>query len=235
MRKIRVMLVDDEDDFREPIENFLALSGMEVEGARTIREFEARHSAFLPDIIVLDINLPEISGLEVISRLRYQTRAGLIMLTARGSLDDRLFAFGQGADSYLTKPVAAAELEAIIRSLFSRLAGEGADERTWIFDAEQWVLISPDGVSAFLSGAEYHVLAALAATPGQPVRREVLLENLGRKNIDIEDRSIDVLLSRLRRKFQGSSFIVPIKSVRGVGYVFPMPVTCLGSVQPQGN
>jgi len=226
------MLIEDEDDFREPIQRYLTIAGMIVEGVRSVKEMDAHLKEFSPDIMVLDINLPEISGFEVISRLRRETKAGLIMLTARGALDDRLFAFGEGADHYLTKPVAANELEAVIRALFSRINGQKPEtEATWIFDVEEWVLISPDGERGLLSAAEHRVLTLLTATPGQPVARAVLFGALGRKNAEPDDRSLDVLLSRLRHKFETSKFTLPIKSVRGIGYVFPKPVTVLTNLE----
>jgi len=96
--------------------------------------------------------------------------------------------------------------------------------QVWFFDAKQWTLTSPDGRRVSLSSAEYGLLTVLAATPGQPVERAALFQALGRDASGPDDRSIDLLISRLRRKFESSDFALPVKSVRGIGYVFPEPV-----------
>lgn len=225
--KIHVMLVDDEEDFREPVARFLRKVGMEVVTVGSVEEMAPSMISWRPDVIVLDVNLPGESGLEALQRLRSESSAGLVMVTAQGGVDDRILGLSLGADSYLGKPVNIRELEAVIRSLWSRIApGEpvAALERCWVFDTERWTLSSPTGEEVRLSGAEHTVLMALTQQPGQPVSRDVLFNALGKQPTGPEDRSLDVVVSRLRRKYTDSAVTLPIRSARGVGYVFPMPV-----------
>lgn len=227
MAPIQVMLVDDEEDFREPVARVLRKCGMDVVGVGSVEDMAAAMETWRPDVIVLDINLPGESGLEAIGRLRAETAAGLIMVTARGGMDDRVAGLSLGADSYLGKPINIRELEAIIRSLWSRLHQQPisvSSQPAWVMDVERWTLISPDGEEAGLSAAEHRVLTALTNQPGQPVSRDILFAALGKTAGGPDDRSLDVLVSRLRRKFTASTGALPVRSVRGIGYVFPMPV-----------
>lgn len=228
MSKIRVMLVDDEEDFREPVARFLRKAGMDVVGVGSVEEMAEPMTGWRPDVIVLDVNLPGESGMAALQRLRSESSAGLVMVTAQGGVDDRIHGLTLGADSYLGKPVNIRELEAVIRSLSSRIAPDkpvSAPESGWVFDTERWTLISPHAEEVRLSAAEHSVLMALTRQPGQPVSRDVLFNALGKQPAGPEDRSLDVLVSRLRRKFPDSIITLPIRSVRGIGYVFPMPVT----------
>lgn len=227
MAPIQVMLVDDEEDFREPVARVLRKGGMDVIGVGSVEDMAGAMAGWRPDVIVLDINLPGESGLEAVARLRAETAAGLIMVTARGGLDDRVAGLTLGADSYLGKPINIRELEAIIRSLWSRLRQQPApvsSQPAWVMDAERWTLTSPDGEEVSLSTAEHRVLTALTNQPGQPVPRDILFTALGKAAGGPEDRSLDVVVSRLRRKFTVSTGALPVRSVRGIGYVFPMPV-----------
>lgn len=227
MAPINVMLVDDEEDFREPVARVLRKCGMDVVGVGSTEEMAGAKEGWRPDVIVLDINLPGESGLAAVQRLRTETSAGLIMVTARGGLDDRIAGLSLGADSYLGKPINIRELEAIIRSLWSRVHQQPApvaSQPAWVVDVQRWTLTSPDGEEVSLSAAEHRVLTALTDQPGQPVARDLLFAALGKTASGTDDRSLDVLVSRLRRKFTASTGALPIRSVRGIGYVFPMPV-----------
>ena len=225
MTPIRVLLVDDEPDFLTPVMRFLTKAGMQVVGVGSVEDMDAALEDFQPDIIVLDVNLPGENGFDAVHRLRQNTKAGLVMLTARTEIDDRVFGLTQGADAYFTKPVTLRELEAAIRNLWGRLHSlTPVPTEPWIFDAGKWTLTSPDGKPQSLSAAEYRLLSILADTPGQPVERDVLCQALGRATASLDDRGVDLLISRLRRKFAGADFSLPIKSVRGIGYVFPEPV-----------
>jgi two-component system OmpR family response regulator len=186
---------------------------------------------FRPDVILLDVNMPHENGFDAARRLRPPTDARIIMLTARGMVDDRILGYSHGADGYLSKPVDVSELVAMIHSLYGRLHDRPPqDEPAWVFDAEGWTLSAPDGTVSKLSAAEYRVLAVLFSEPGQTVDRSVLFTALGHPQSNPYDRSLDVLISRMRRKLSSSSVPIPIKSVRGVGYVFPRPAILRGKV-----
>lgn len=239
MDTIRIALVDDEPDFREPVARYLRKKGMTVHEAGSIEDLTPMLAEAAPHILLLDINLPGESGLDAVDRLRSATGAGVIMVTARGDVEDRIHGLNQGADGYLCKPVSMRELEAMVRSLHRRLTGPAGgaeaapsdehgdrpEEGEWIFDAEGWALVSPGGESVSLSAAEYTVLHLLSTTPGEPVPRDTLFAALKRPQGGPEDRGIDIVISRLRRKFSDGTFKLPVRSVRGVGYVFPRPVS----------
>ncbi|WOI08971.1 response regulator transcription factor [Thalassospira lucentensis] len=222
---IKVIIVDDEEDFRIPVGRFLSKRGMEVEGVGAIEELSDLIGFFTPDIIVLDINLPGESGLAAVERLRRETNAGLIMATAQRGVNDRILGLTLGADSYLEKPLDVRELELVIRNLSQRVStSPHPDSDLWVFDASGWTLKAPDGVSVRLSAAEYAIVAALAKAPGKPVTRDTLFLQLGKQPADGEDRSLDVIISRLRQKFVDTRHSLPLKSARGIGYVFSMVI-----------
>ncbi|MFA7428654.1 MAG: response regulator transcription factor [Rhodospirillaceae bacterium] len=220
---IKVILVDDEEDFRDPVTRFLRRRGMTVHDVGSVEELTAALPAFAPDIIVLDLNLPGESGLDAVERLRGTCGAGIIMATARRGVDDRIHGLSLGADSYLEKPLDVRELEAMIRSLWGRLAARApaAPETVWLFSPEDWTLTAPDGLSIRLSTAEYNMITLLARKPGVAVSRDILFQALGKTASGPEDRSLDVLISRLRNKLAASEHALPLKAVRSVGYVLP--------------
>ena len=148
MSAIRVILVDDEADFRIPVGRFLTKQGLEVRDCDRVEALPSVLEQFTPHIIVLDVNLPGESGMDAVNRLRQETRAGLVMVTARGDVDDRIKGLARGADSYLPKPVDLRELEAVIRSLAMRLSAAAEGENAWILHMDTWTLAAPGGAPA---------------------------------------------------------------------------------------
>lgn len=223
----KVLLVEDDDDFRDSLARYLCKVGIQAVGVESVEDAgEALHS-FIPHVVILDVNLPGEDGFSALARWRQRNDVGLIMLTGRNEREDRLRGLKLGADHYLAKPVNTQELEAVIYNLYNRLTHKPASGAEWAFDAERWTLAAPNGQEARLSAAEYRLIAALVAVAGQPLSRDELFAALGRPASGEGDRSLDVLMSKLRRKFV--SVTVPIQSVRNVGYVFPKPVKQLGA------
>jgi len=225
-----VIVVEDDPDLRGTIVRYLSLVGMAVRCAGSGVELDALLPTFTPDLMVLDVNLPGEDGFSIAARLRSNSKMGIVMLTARSQLDDRVLGLVAGADAYLVKPVEFRELEATIHSLMRRLnvdqpARQEACEDgqpAWGFDAATWSLITPDGP---LTNAEYRGLQTLTIDPGAPVPRNDIAAALGKTVGDYDDRSIDAVMARLRRKVStttGES--LPIRAVRSVGYVFAAPV-----------
>lgn len=224
-RPVRVILVDDEEDFRIPVARYLTRGGMTVTGVESVEALEVLLETETADVIVLDVNLPGESGLDAVDRLRRRTTAGLIMLTARSDVEDRIIGLRRGADGYLGKPVDLRELAASIRNLAERLAPPPVAEG-WSFDGRAWTLTTPQGLTIALTQTECLLIATLVDHAGEPVAREVLADALGLTLRDGEDRRLDVVVSRLRAKVRDAGAL-PIRAVRNVGYVFPLPVSRL--------
>jgi two-component system OmpR family response regulator len=144
------------------------------------------------------------------------------MLTAKSSSEDHIRGLSIEVDYYLNKPVRMRELEAIILSLYRRMEQNATEHDTpsvsWHLDPKQWILYSPEQTRFTLTHAEYILLQLLFSTPGETVSREVLSRALGKKFFDPRDRTIDLIISRLRKKCDTSSSPLTIQPVRGVGY-----------------
>lgn len=237
--KINVLVVEDDDDLRETVCFYLQRAGLEVVGVADAGAIPADVSQFA--VMVLDINLPDESGFSIAARLHQTTEVGIILLTARGTVDDRLLGLSVGADDYVVKPADLRELELRVRNLAQRVrVGKGAgaaagtklhappDGEAWAFNHSTWRLLPPDsGEGILLTATEYHLLEALMQRSGEPVPREELLDAVGRANIPDYSRNLDVTVSRLRRKVQETcGERLPVISVRGVGYVFTAPARC---------
>lgn len=231
---INVIVVEDDPDLCGSILRYLSLVGMTVKRAGSGQELDELLPTFTPDLLVLDVNLPGEDGFSIAARLRSQSKLGIVMLTARGQLDDRVLGLTAGADAYLVKPVQFRELEAVIHSLARRLRETPPEEkaapreegpRAWSFDAASWSLITPSGYHVPLTNAEYRVLQTLTSEPGASVAREDIANALGKTVGGYDDRSIDAVMARLRRKVQtATGESLPIRAVRSVGYVFAAPV-----------
>lgn len=231
---IKVAIVEDDADYRSILGRALTDCGLQVELFPDAETLEARMAAVAPDIVLLDVNLPGVNGFTVAARLRVISTVGIIMLTGRSPREDRLTALTIGADHYFVKPVDICELEVVIRNLARRLKSgndgtivrsEVAPVRTdpdaWIYYPEKWVIESPKGDKFQLSMAENQLLRPLLEHPGVPEDRDSLNARLGKPRQGHESRSLDVLVSRLRRRIEKATEIqFPLKAARSAGYVF---------------
>lgn len=226
-----LLVVEDDGEMRRLVARLLREAGFRVSVARDGREMWEVFDQAPPDAVLLDIMLPGASGLDLLRRLRERSRVPVLMLTARGEEMDRVVGLELGADDYVAKPFAPRELVARVRALLRRAAPAEAlpDPRSrridfagWSLDTARRELVSPDGASVDLSGAEYDLLLAFLEHPGRVMSREQLLEIARRRvGVDPFDRTVDVQVSRLRRKIEPEEGSPPlIKTVRGAGYVF---------------
>jgi len=225
----QILVVDDDAQTRQLIVRYLMENGLKAIGARDATEtWEALASVDF-DLIVLDIMLPGVSGLDLCREIRQQSRLPIVMLTAKGDETDRIIGLELGADDYLAKPFNPRELLARIKAVLRRC--RDSSPRTgiitqrlgfdgWALDLTRRELISPSGVVVELTSGEYDLLVAFVEHPQRPLSRERLLD-LTRNRVSVGfDRSIDVQVSRLRRKMEGSDGQPVIKTVRGGGYMF---------------
>lgn len=241
-RMIHVIVVEDDPDQRDTLTRYLAMVGMDARSTEDGHGLESLMDETPADVVLLDVNLPGENGFVIAGRLRARSRAGIIMLTARGQLDDRVVGLTAGADAYIVKPVQLRELEIMIRNLACRVRGEAPSEPSprnlvdvrpgeacWRFDRRAWILRTPQGAEIGLTAAEYKVLDVLVTRFGESVSRDDIAGALGRTSVDYEDRSLDAIFARLRRKVQHASGEgLPIKAVRSIGYVFAGQVEIVG-------
>lgn len=220
MNPLRILIVDDEADFRTPIKAVLEKQGMEVREAGTAAEMDTVLSRFDADILLLDVKLPDETGLEIAHRLK-QTRAiDIVMLSALGEVEQRVEGLTSGADYYLPKPVDLQELLAVIRSRSQRRDNQNDKSASWQYDSTKWLLITPDGKSHTLSKSEWDILSTLISLAGKPVSRQQLYTALGTPDYPPESRMLDIRITRIRQRFTTDNYAIPIKTVRNVGYMF---------------
>ncbi len=230
----RLLIIDDDVELCDLLIEYLSAEKFLVEcvhnGADGLEEL--RKSAH--DLLILDVMLPSISGIEILKQLRTFSKLPVIMLTARGDEVDRILGLELGADDYLAKPFSARELVARIRAVFRRsgavdsIPDQGNANRKLEIDG---VLVEPstrrvlcDGEQLSLTEVEFCILEQLMKSAGSVVERQSLAEAVLGRRLSYDDRSLDVHMSNLRKKL-GSSTDGPerIKTVRGVGYLYVKP------------
>jgi two-component system alkaline phosphatase synthesis response regulator PhoP len=229
----RVLVVEDEPDVAELIRYNLTKEGYDVivvangaEGLKRARETK-------PDIILLDIMVPQLNGWEVCRRLKQdpETRAiPVIMVTGRVEEGDKVLGFEMGADDYVTKPFSPRELVARVRAVVRRgKSAEAADRKHHLKEGDLEIdrhrfEVTMKGQRVDLTPKEFELLAALVGTPGRVFGREELLDIVWGEDGFVEPRTVDVHVARLRAKFTAARAPMPgIETVRGVGYRFREP------------
>jgi two-component system, OmpR family, response regulator len=231
----RVLIVDDDGQIRQLLAGFLKANGLDVALARDGIEMRAALAGQAIDLVVLDLMLPGTGGLDLCRELRRTSGVPVIMLTAKGDETDRIVGLEVGADDYLAKPFNPRELLARINAVLRRSRGENGQVMAnrsgyafdgWRVDLARRELLNPEGALVALSGAEFDMLIAFMESPNRVLSRDWLLEVARKRTLDVFDRSVDVLVSRLRRKLEQGGDGGPeprievIKTVRGAGYLF---------------
>ncbi|MCB5188710.1 response regulator transcription factor [Methylobacillus caricis] len=236
---LRVILVEDDFDLREETELGLRALGIDATGVADAAGLYRELVNTKYDIVVLDIGLPGEDGLSILRYLRASGNMGIVMLTARGSLDDRLQGLNDGADAYMVKPVDLKELASVLLSLARRLQGqpmahmpqqpvvhasseeEPSSSGVWKLDRAYWTLISPEGLSVPLTPKEYTFLSRLVEKCGEPVPRAHIIHAFGGEIDDFDFHRVEVIISRLRRKGKAiTGELLPIKALPGFGFSF---------------
>jgi two-component system, OmpR family, response regulator len=214
-----IVLVEDDPSLRMLTARLLQENGYNVRTAATAPEFWIAMEGGPVDMIVLDLMLPGTNGIDLCRQIRRTSDVPIIFISARGNDEDRVLGLELGADDYLAKPFNTRELIARIRAVLRRgpITEQDGTNRRHEVRFEGWCVD--------LTGAEFDLLGTFLDQPQRVIGRERLIE-LSRTRVgDSSDRSIDVLVSRLRRKITAAGGKPPIVTVRGVGYMFNSAVT----------
>lgn len=219
----RILLVDDEGWVRKLVRGYLERAGFAVTTAASGPEALAEFRAHPPDLVLLDLMLPGMDGLEVARQIRQESKVPIIMLTARSTEDDRVLGLELGADDYIVKPFSARELEARVRAVLRRAEGKPGEARVVqaagirmdLDRREAWV----DGKPVDLTALEFDLLAFLVQHPGRAFTRLELLEAVRGGAFSSFERAVDSHIKRLRRKVEPNPEApTRILTVYGVGY-----------------
>jgi DNA-binding response OmpR family regulator len=218
----RVLVVDDDEELCALLTEYLGRFGLAVATALDPEQGLRAFRAHPPDVLVLDVMLPRQDGFAVLRRIRETSRCPVIMLTARGDVADRVLGLELGADDYLPKPFDPRELVARIQAVVRRARGPGPEERVRVGELEldgAARTATLRGRCLVLTTAEYELLALLARSRGRVLSRERILDETRGLEWEAFDRSVDVLVSRLRHKL-GDDPRTPtfIKTIWGKGY-----------------
>jgi two-component system alkaline phosphatase synthesis response regulator PhoP len=226
----RVLLVEDEQDVAELIRFNFAREGHDVRVAVTGADALRQAREFRPEVILLDIMVPQLNGWEVCRRLKEdpETRSiPVIMVTGRVEEGDKILGFELGADDYVTKPFSPRELLARVRAVLRRARAGDAPEPKARLSAGSLEIdrrrfeVTMTGKPVELTRKEFELLAVLVGTPGRVFGREELLDLVWGQDGFVEPRTVDVHVARLRGKFTAARLPAPgIETVRGVGYRF---------------
>lgn len=214
-----VILLEDDAELRSLVVRGLREEGFAVTTASTAGELLGQIGDADPDALVVDIGLPDADGRDVVQALRAQgIGAPVIFLTARDALPDRLAGFAAGGDDYLTKPFAFAELVARLRALIRRGGSDLAIETGGLRLDPGSHDASCGGHTVDLTPTEFRILARLAGTPGDAVRRRELVQAAWPHGAIVHENTLDVYIARLRRKLASLTDAPEIATVHGVGY-----------------
>ncbi len=234
-----ILIVDDDAQIRDLLSDYLSGFGMLVTAVGDGAQMEEalKRNAF--DLIILDLMLPGEDGLSLCRSLRAKSGIPILMLTARGETTDRIVGLEVGADDYIAKPFEPRELVARIQSILRRTQGHLDQPRSapsdsvtfsgWSLQVSMRQLVSATGTVIPLSNAEFRLLTVFLEHPHRVLSRDFLLEEARGRNMDLFDRSIDILVSRLRQKLNEGAHNEDaasslIKTVRGEGYLFDATV-----------
>ncbi len=223
MDNAKILLVDDEQDILDLIKYNLEKEGFEVQTANNGREGLREARVFLPDLILLDVMMPEMDGMETCIQMKDlpELRHTIIaFLTARGEDYSQIAGFEAGADDYITKPIKPRVLVSRVKALLRRKSsaeepGKKKKVKGIVIDKERYLVIK-NGEELALPKKEFELLSLLMSQPGRVFTREIILSTVWGNDVIVGDRTIDVHIRKLREKLGDEHF----KTVKGVGYKF---------------
>jgi DNA-binding response OmpR family regulator len=220
----KILIVDDEPKIIEVVKLYLEREGFQVTSAANGQQAIARAASFKPDLMILDLNLPDIDGLEVCRSIRKTSNVPIIMLTGRGEEVDKIVGLEIGADDYVTKPFSAREIVARVRAVLRRQGPQSVSQETktignLVVDDARYE-VSCRGSKLELTTTEFKLLSALAQNPGLVFTRMQLLDAVQGIAYEGYERTIDTHIKNLRQKMESNQANCGchIETVRGVGY-----------------
>ncbi len=223
-KDIKILLVDDEPDILEIVSYNLSSEGYEVFTAKNGTEGVAKAKKKKPHLIILDVMMPEMDGIEACETIRNTSgleNTIIVFLTARGEDYSQVAGFDAGADDYITKPIKPKVLVSKVKALLRRLKDETPQAEdivkvgNIVIDREEYKIIN-DGTEIVLPRKEFELLALLTSRPSKVFKREVILDRVWGNEVVVGGRTIDVHIRKLREKIGDDHF----KTVKGVGYKF---------------
>lgn len=237
MHKGTILSVDDDEDLQVVLKQYLEGEGYDVETCGEGRHLSDKLAEVTPDVILLDLVLPDADGISLIGQIRQTTQSPIVVISGKSDTMEKVVCLEMGADDYMTKPFEMRELSARIKAALRRAVPDqsrvsnpaeqksGKDKLRlgpYILDRNQFQLFDEDGVSLDITTGEFQLLEVLALAPNRVLSREHLFDATRDGSYDSYDRAIDIQIGRIRKKLgeQGSDII---KTVRGVGYMFCPP------------
>lgn len=231
MSQSHILIVEDDPATQALVAAYLKDAGFTVSMASSAEAMRTAMARSRVDLVMLDLNLPDGDGIQLAQQIRRDSRIPIVIVTARTETRDRITGLELGADDYVTKPFHPRELVARVRNVLARserAKPEGSVVyrfRGWEMDLVWRRLTNPKGEQVTMTATEFDLLAVLVSRAGEPLDREALLQATGQPGREVNDRSIDTLISRVRRKL-GDSRSGPrlIETCHGHGYRFTAPV-----------
>lgn len=227
----RILIVDDDRQIASSIESYLSDYGFACEFARTAADFMRKLKALDPSLCIVDLGLPDIDGMDLVREIKARSSAGVLILTGRSHVSDKVMGLEIGADDYMVKPFDPRELVARVKSVLRRQAEsprikakeEIASFHQWKFNLANNTLSAEEHAETVLSTAEAELLKVFVKNPNRILQRERLV---GYRDLGPNDRSVDIRISRLRKKLETDAKSQEIiKTVYGSGYLFLAQVT----------
>ncbi len=231
MNKGVVFSIDDDQDLQIVVKEYLESDGYNVISVHSTQQAREDVETARPDVILLDLVLPDGEGLTLLPYLKTVTKAGIIVVSGKSDTTEKIICLEMGADDYITKPFEMRELSARIKAVCRRVAdaapaegGAAAKEDTvdfskWTLNRAQYQAFEQDGKSLELTTGEFKLLEALVSAPNRALSRDLLFDLTREGNFDAFDRSIDIQIARIRKKLKDDDNNI-IKTVRGVGYMY---------------
>ena len=237
MSKATILAIDDDENLQSVMRHYLEQEGYQFHSALNGKDLVQSLDNKAPDVVLLDLVLPQDDGLSLLSTIRSKSKAAVIVISGKDAAVDRIVCLEMGADDYLTKPFELRELSAHIKAVLRRTAQEGKPVNDdgalplakakrvsfngWVLDRLQYQLFDASGKTAELTSGEFKLLEAFVTAPNRVLSREHLFELTRPGDFDAFDRAIDIQIGRIRKKINDDPHSPALlKTIRGVGYLF---------------